>query len=160
MRPPPTVVRARSSGSPVPKALLLLLLGGAVLAAWRGRRGAAPGCPPAAWRPAAAPSSALPVAPRSALPGLNLAAQAHRLLPLTNFSALTTVALLDAHPGASSAERRELVRLHQELYCRWRWYSPLGHRGPARGAAPPPVTAAGGGSGGSEPAGQRDAGRR
>ena len=43
---------------------------------------------------------------------------AHRLLPLTNLSALSTAAMFDAAPGISSAEGRGLVRLYQELYCR------------------------------------------
>jgi hypothetical protein len=58
-------------------------------------------------------------------PGLLLSAaaaglvkQAPRLLPLTNFSSLTTAALLDAQPGVSSGDARDLVRLHQEFYCR------------------------------------------
>ena len=43
---------------------------------------------------------------------------AHRLLPLTNLSAVTTAALLDAYPGLSPTEARELVQLQQELHCR------------------------------------------
>jgi hypothetical protein len=46
-------------------------------------------------------------------------ALAHRLLPLTNLSALSTAALLDAHPGIAPPEARALVQLQQELYCRW-----------------------------------------
>lgn len=44
---------------------------------------------------------------------------AYRLLPLTNLSALTTAALLDAAQSNASAHGRRLVRLHQDLYCRW-----------------------------------------
>lgn len=57
-------------------------------------------------------------------PGLAAAApagsldMAHMLLPLTNLSALSTAELLEAHPGLSSMEARELVRQHQELYCK------------------------------------------
>jgi hypothetical protein len=42
------------------------------------------------------------------------------LLPLTNFSVVSTAALLDAAGGRvrSSAEKRELVQGHQDLYCR------------------------------------------
>jgi hypothetical protein len=43
---------------------------------------------------------------------------AHLLLPLTNFSALTTAALLDAGGGAGGDQARRLVRLHQDLFCR------------------------------------------
>ncbi|GBG00519.1 hypothetical protein Rsub_13269, partial [Raphidocelis subcapitata] len=52
---------------------------------------------------------------------------AHLLLPLTNLSSLSTAALLDSHPGITPAEARQVVRLHQELYC----------RSQARGGAPP-----------------------
>ena len=44
---------------------------------------------------------------------------AHLLLPLTNLSALTTAALLDAAGANHSREGRALVRLQQDLYCRW-----------------------------------------
>jgi hypothetical protein len=42
------------------------------------------------------------------------------LLPLTNLGVVTTAALLDAAGGraGSSTEKRELVRGHQDLYCR------------------------------------------
>jgi hypothetical protein len=43
---------------------------------------------------------------------------APRLLPLTNLSMLGTAALLDASPGISPGQARDLVRLHQKLYCR------------------------------------------
>jgi len=46
------------------------------------------------------------------------ASMAHMLLPLTNFSALTTAVLLDAHGKIGTEQARGLVRLHQELYCR------------------------------------------
>lgn len=73
-----------------------------------------PAPPPGA---AAAATAALPAAAASS-PALVDLSLAHRLLPLTNLSSLTTAALLDAHPGLSPAEARELVRLQQELHCR------------------------------------------
>ncbi|GBF94364.1 hypothetical protein Rsub_06986 [Raphidocelis subcapitata] len=49
---------------------------------------------------------------------------AHLLLPLTNLSSLSTAALLDSHPGITPAEGREVVRLHQDLYCSARMHLP------------------------------------
>jgi hypothetical protein len=65
--------------------------------------------------PAALPAPAPPAPGTPPLVDLRLA---HRLLPLTNLSALSTAALLDAAPGLGPADARALVRLHQELHCR------------------------------------------
>ena len=59
-------------------------------------------------------------APQAAYSAVNLNL-AHHLLALTNLSAVSTAVLLDAAgPGLSSAQTRELVQLHQTLYCRCR----------------------------------------
>ena len=59
-----------------------------------------------------------PAAPQPANPPVNLTL-AHHLLAMTNLSAVTTAALLDAAgAGLSSADTRALVQLHQTLYCR------------------------------------------
>jgi hypothetical protein len=127
-------------------AVLLLLLGGAALLTWRdrtacaacsggggstGARRAGPGHAEATAAQAAAaaqpeqapqqqqaPAFGGPGLLLSSAPAAGLLAAAPRLLPLTNFSALTTAALLDAHPALASQDARTLVRLHQELYCR------------------------------------------
>lgn len=48
----------------------------------------------------------------------------HVLLPLTNLSGLTTVALLDAAGDVSGEDIRGLVRLHQALFCSARLHKP------------------------------------
>ncbi|KAI8477232.1 MAG: S-adenosyl-L-methionine-dependent methyltransferase [Monoraphidium minutum] len=62
--------------------------------------------------PGAAPAAGASPAPEAA------ARIAAALLPLTNFGAVSTTALLDAHGGGmSSDQKRTLVQAHQQLYC-------------------------------------------
>jgi hypothetical protein len=123
LRPRPPALRLPRSPLGLLSQALLLLLAGAALLVWRGRGGSGGGGGSGgAWRaPPAGPDMRL----------------APRLLPLTNFSALTTAALLDAHAGAGAAEARALVQLHQELYCRCVRDAGAGSPGARALAAPP-----------------------
>jgi hypothetical protein len=75
---------------------------------------------------AAATTTGAAAVPADAAPPLLVdLTHAHRLLPLTNLSALTTAAVLAALPAnASAAGKRAAVRLHQDLYCGARLHAP------------------------------------